>query len=173
MKIGIKAFLVTVICCLTVCIGISMAIEKKPIAPVEQTPSGVQQVYLMPDLIIEKITIETLSSDAKRHNVKIHVKVKNKGGPTSRSLTAEGTARSCAGASKALVEWTENPTKGFNYLCESGISPLAGGASQTFFCTDTVPTGHNRKYRATADHLDWIRESNEGNNVNSAGYVAR
>ena len=149
-----------------------MAEEKKePMAPVQVTP-GVQQVYLMPDLVVEKITIKKVSSDAKRHTVKIYVTVKNNGGPTSRSLTAEGRARSCGGASKALVEWTENPTKGFNYLCESGIPALTGGTCQTFFCTDTIPTGNDRKYRATADHLNWISESNEGNNVNAAGYMA-
>jgi hypothetical protein len=171
MKTGIKTLIVMFICSLSMFIGISIAKEKKPIAPVQETP-GVQQVYLMPDLVVENITIERVSADAKRHTVKIHVTVKNNGGSTSRSLTPEGRARTCGGASKALVEWTENPTKGFNFLCESGISALAGGASQTFFCNDTIPTGSNRKYRATADHLNWIAESNEGNNINAAGYVA-
>ena len=152
----------------------------KPTAPLQLTKKA--------DLIIEKIQIEKIAQDPAiiphdrkvkiRYKVKISITVKNKvlptsGASTADSLTPDGVTAHCGGASKLLLEWTEDPTSGFHRLGEAGISALAPGASKTVSLTQWVPKGAIRKYRATADHLNWIREYSETNNIKSAGYVAR
>ena len=122
------------------------------------------------DLIVEKIEIKKIAQDPAivrvgtptkvKYKVEIKVTVKNK---------AVGVA---AGAFKVLLEWSDNPPAGYNYLSEGGVAALAAGASKTLTFEQWVPKGVARKYRATADHLTWIAESDETNNVNSAGYVA-
>ena len=162
----------------------SMAAEEK----ISKGPDRV----LMPkkaDLIVEKITTQKIDQKPKlippgahvkvSYKVKISVTVKNaafgpRAGSTAASLTPEGRARHCAGASKLLLQWTKDPTTGtFNYLGEAGIPPLNPGESKTVFFTQWVRKGEIRKYIATADHLNWINEWNEMNNVKNAGYIAR
>lgn len=143
------------------------------------------------DLIVENIKLTKIDQKPRltmpgtgkeikniKHKVQITVKVKNNAiGPqaasTENSLTAEGRRRGCGGAFKVLVEWTDDPTRGFNYLAEGGATSLAPGASKTLSFSQWVNQGTNRKYRVTVDHLNWINEWNEGNNVSSAGYMAR
>lgn len=151
-------------------------------------PSGTVMLAKKADLVVDKIIIQKIAQDPAiippgkpvkvRYQVQINVTVKNsamgpKSASTADSLTAEGRARHCAGASKLLLEWTEDPTMGFNRLGEAGIIALAPGASKTVSFTQWVPKGAVRKYRATADHLNWIAEWDKGNNINSAGYIAR
>jgi hypothetical protein len=140
------------------------------------------------DLIVQKIEITKVGQDPAivrpgkptkvRHKVEIKVTVKNNAtglnaASTAASLTAEGSRVGSGGAFKVLVEWSDNPPAGFNYLAEGGVTALAPGASKTLTFVQWVPKGTSRKYRATADHLNWIAEWNEGNNVDTAGYVAR
>jgi hypothetical protein len=157
--------------------GIGLAQQSKPTdpskAPAPSPPGPQAQKEKKPDLVVDSISITKTGEVAGKHKVKVNVTIKNLGGPTAGSLTADGRARACGGASKALVEWTVDPTRGFTRLCESGIGALAAGASQTFFCDDEVPIQGFKKYRVTADYLNWIDESDEGNNINSAGYTAR
>ena len=163
--------------------GLSFAIEKemKPSSemPVEKTPvqkdtSKMMLKKLKPDLIVERIEINNFSTDADSRQVKVTVYIKNQGiASTSSSLTAEGTSRSSGGAFKVQIDWSDNPTTGWNRLCESGVTALSAGAQSNFFCNDDVPKGTARKFRVTVDTLNWINESNETNNVNSAGFVSR
>lgn len=182
-----KIFVVKVIVCMFVSLcfaGISMAQEPKKLGPGE-----IRKIVKKPDLIVENIQIRKIAQDPRiikpgitptvkvRHKVQIIVRVKNKGGiestSTAHSLTAEGRTRRCGGAFKILVEWSDNPLAGFNYLGEAGISALNAGASRTSSFTQWVPFGAARKYRATVDHLEWIDEWDERNNIGSAGYIAR
>ena len=182
-----KIFIVKVIVCMFVSLcfaRISMAQETKKFRP-EETRKIVKKA----DLIVENIQIRKIAQDPRivkpgitpevkvRHKVQITVTVKNKGGinstSTAHSLTAGGRKRRCGGAFKILVEWSDNPLAGFNYLGEAGISALDAGASKTSFFTQWVRFGAARKYRVTADHLDWISEWDERNNIGSAAYIAR
>ena len=124
------------------------------------------------DLVVDSISIARTAVEADVHKVRVNFTIKNNGGSTATSLTAAGRARGCGGCSKALVEWTVDPARGFNRLCEVGVLPLGHAASQSLSCDDQVQIGGFKKYRVTADHLNWVAESNEGNNVNAAGYVA-
>ena len=165
----------------------AVASDKKPAT--KPKPTGTVMLAKKADLVVDKITIKKIAQDPAiippgklvkvRYKVQIDVTVKNKAfgiqaASTADSLTAEGRARHCGGASKLLLEWTEDPTVGFNRLGEAGIIALAPGASKTVSFTQWVPKGAARKYRATADHLNWIAEWHEGDdNINSAGYIAR
>jgi subtilase family serine protease len=163
--------------------GLSFAIEKNmksptemPVekAPAQKDTSKMMLKKLEPDLIVERIEINNFSTDADSRHVKVTVYIKNQGiASTSSSLTAEGISRGSGGAFKAQVDWSDNPTTGWNRLCESGVTALSAGATSNFFCNDDVPKGTARKFRATVDILNWIDESNETNNVNSAGFVSR
>jgi hypothetical protein len=139
------------------------------------------------DLIVESITIKKIAQEPAivkpgvpgkiRNKVEIKVTVKNKAvgvtaASTADSLTAEGIRLRTGGAFKVLVEWSDNPPAGFNYLSEGGVTALAPGASSVLTFEQWVPKGVNRKYRATADYLNWIAEWDETNNVNSAGYIS-
>lgn len=125
------------------------------------------------DLIVEKIEFKKLAQDPAivrpgvptkvKYKVEIKVTVKNK---------VIGPKAASAGAFKVLVEWSDNPPAGFNYLAEGGVASLAPGASKTLTFEQWVFKGTARKYRATADNLNSVDEWDEKNNVNSAGYVA-
>ena len=160
---------------------VALAEDIKKIQPVDMA------LKKKADLIVENITIKKVAQDPAivrpgtptkiKYKVEIKVTVKNKAvGPTAAStadsLTAEGRRLATRGAFKVLLEWSDNPPAGFNYLSEGGVTVLAPGASTTLTFEQWVAKGVNRKYRATADHLDWIAEWDETNNVNSAGYMA-
>jgi hypothetical protein len=152
-------------------VGLSLAKEgpdpsKAPAPP----PPGASAVAVKKaDLVVDRIAVTKTGEAGGMHQVKIDVTVKNNGGPTA---TSKAPGAPGAGESKLLVEWTADPTSGrWNRVCEAGIMPLGHGEVKTVTCNDTVPVGKFKKYRATADHTNWIAESNEGNNVNSAGYT--
>ena len=158
---------VLVICCFAL---VAFAIE---------APKGTVALPKKPDLIIENISFKKIADETKRVQVEISVTVKNqiklpaRCASTSASLTLEGKARACAGAFKVLLEWSDNPPAGFNRLGEAGMTALNCGESKTVKFTQWVTKGVSRKYKATADNLNWINEWDEGNNINSAGYIAR
>mgnify|MGYP001773894061 CR=1 FL=1 len=143
-------------------------------------PSKLKRLELKPDLIIENIDVQRLAQDPpnttpSRIKARITVIVKNRNIPslTENSLTREGQQRQCQGAFKVLVEWTDNPSSGYNYLCVAGIDKLAGGESKTFFCDYWFSYGSSVKIKATVDNLNWIDESDENNNSLLIGYLAR
>lgn len=123
-------------------------------------------VALKPDITINDLRIERVSSTPTEDNVRITVTVMN---------PVRGTS---TGPFKIKVEWTENPSAGFTLLGTSGVANLVNdlaaiavrGETRTF--DHVVPKGKSYKYRATADYMSQVAESNEANNVNSAGYVA-
>jgi hypothetical protein len=146
---------------------------------IEAPSPGTAVIAKKPDLIVENISFSKITDEPTRVQVEISVTVKNQiklpaqCASTAASLTAEGRARACAGAFKVLLEWSDNPPAGFNRLGEAGMTALNCGESKTVKFTQWVAKGTSRKYRATADHLNWINEWDEGNNINSAGYIAR
>jgi hypothetical protein len=105
------------------------------------------------------------------HQIRIDVSVR---------ATTAGSARICSGPFKVKVESTEDPTTGvWNLVGSAGIADMCVGGpvavlpSEKRSFNDTVPAGSFRKYRATVDFLDQVKEANETNNVDSIGYVAR
>jgi hypothetical protein len=85
---------------------------------------------------------------------------------TTESLTVEGIARNAEGRSKVLVEWKDNQGGRFQRLCE--ISVPAFNPPQVTWglsCAERVPSASHYEFRVTADYLNWIDESNEGNNT--------
>jgi hypothetical protein len=137
-------------------------------APALDPPSASARVVKKADLVVEGISVTRTGVADGMHQVRIDVKVKNNGGPTASSKAPGAPG---VGEFKVLVEWTADPTSGWTFLCNGGILPLGHGESNTITCTDRIPIGKFKKYRATADYTNWIAESNEGNNVNSAGYT--
>jgi hypothetical protein len=133
------------------------------VANAAEKPPG---VALKPDISITDMKIERISSTPTEDNVRISVTVIN---------PVRGTS---TGPFKIKVEWTENPSAGFTLLGTSGVANLVNdpssiavrGETRTF--DHVVPKGKSYKYRATADYMSQVAESNEANNVNSAGYVA-
>lgn len=151
--------------------GISLAKEAPDPSkiPARVVPPHAERMALKADLVVDRISVTKTGEGGGMHQVKIDVTVKNNGGPTA---TSKAPGAPGAGESKLLVEWTANPTTGpWNRVCEAGIMPLRHGEVKTVTCNDTVPVGKFKKYRATADHTNWIAESEEGNNVNNAGYT--
>lgn len=144
------------------------------------SPAGTVALAKKPDLIVENISFLKITDEPTRVQVEISVTVKNQNklpaqcASTAASLTAEGRARACAGAFKVLLEWSDNPPAGFNRLGEAGMTALNCGESKTVKFTQWVAKGTSRKYKATADNLNWINEwGDDTNNINSAGYIAR
>jgi hypothetical protein len=82
------------------------------------------------------------------------------------------------GPFKVKVEWTSDPTRGYNLLGTGGVTGLnydmASAAirnRKTLSFSHQVPTGESYKYRVTADYLNQVDEADETNNVSSAGYT--
>jgi hypothetical protein len=136
-------------------IGLADAAGKPPVIAVK------------PDIIIKDMSIDRTGATPAGNEVLISVTVLN---------SAPGTS---TGPFKIMVEWTEDPTAGFNLLGTSGVSNLINdpsavavrGETRTF--EHVVPSGKAYKYRVTADYMGQVAEANEANNVASAGYVAR
>lgn len=95
------------------------------------------------------------------------------------TIAASCALTRCSGPFKVRVDSTDDPTTGrWTLVGEAGVAdlcvrPAGATVSVERSFTDTVPAGAFRKYRATADPINQVSERNEGNNVGSAGYVAR
>ncbi len=137
--------------------GAAIAADKPPVTPVK----------VKPDITISDLSITRLSATPTSDNIRISATSINR---------VRGTS---TGPFKIKVEWTEDPTVGWNLLGTSGIANLFNdpaaaavrGETRTF--DHAVPKGKAYKYRVTADYMGQVDESNEANNVNSAGYIAR
>jgi hypothetical protein len=175
-----SACLLRFVCIICICMSAvyALAIDMKEKAPVPAEQVSPQKTYpniqlnqgytriLKPDLVVERLNIEIspIGTGTIAWKAKVIVTVKNLGGSTSaHTLTTEGAARRSEGAFKVKLEWTDDRS-GYIGLCDSGIAELARGASKDFFCEDTIPSMTFRRYRATADYMNWIDESNETNN---------
>ncbi len=150
---------------LAACIAIVMT--SVVLAEAAKAPDSPDVVKLKPDIVISDVKINLVSSIPTGKNVQINVTVVNK---------IQNTA---TGPFKVKVEWTENPTAGFNLLGIGGITNLAYDSAsavvqnaKTLSFNHQVPNGKSYKYRVTADYLNQVDEVNEANNVSSAGYTA-
>jgi hypothetical protein len=133
----------------------------------EQATTTTRMMKVLPDLIVKSVKVtktgETAGGD---HEVLIEVVVMNT------------VPRSSAGASKLKCEFTEDPTIGFTFLAQAGITSLSYGMhlakapSKKVTFTHVVPHGKAYKYRLMADYTDLVKECKEDNNYNSAGYNA-
>ena len=153
--------------CALFLLGILAVIIATASASAAKAPGSGEAVKLKPDIVIKDVNITRISVVPEGHNVRINV--------TAANLVA-GTS---TGPFKVKVEWTEDPTTGFNLLATGGVANLANNPAsviayqgKTLSFNQLVPTGKAYKYRITADYLNQVDEANETNNVTSAGYFA-
>jgi hypothetical protein len=137
------------------------------LAEAAKAPDSPEAVKLKPDIAISEVKISRISVVPAGDNVQINVTVVNR---------IRGTS---TGPFKVKVEWTEDPTVGFNLLGTGGVTNLAYDSAsvvvrngKTLSFNQLVPTGKSYKYRVTADYLNQVDEADETNNVASAGYIA-
>ncbi|MBN1234515.1 MAG: hypothetical protein JW999_00520 [Methanotrichaceae archaeon] len=149
---------------LAACIAIVMTFAV--LSDAAKAPDIPDSVKLKPDIVISDLKINRISVVPAGHNVQINVTAANRIMDTA------------TGAFKVKVEWTENPTVGFNLLGTGGVTNLAYSStsavirnSKTLSFNHQVPTGKSYKYRVTADYMNQVDEANEANNVASAGYT--
>ncbi len=148
-----------------VCIAVVMAFAV--LAEAAKAPGSPGATLLKPDIAISDVKITRMSVVPAGDNVQINVTVVNK---------IRGTS---TGPFKVKVEWTEDPTVGFNLVGTGGVVNLAYDSasvvvqnSKTLIFYHLVPAGKSYKYRVTADYLNQVDEANEANNVTSVGYIA-
>jgi hypothetical protein len=147
---------------------VTAAIVMSPVAIVEaaKAPASTDSVKIKPDIAISDLKINRISVVPSGHNVLVNVTVIN---PVRNTAT---------GPFKVKVEWTSDPTRGYNLLGTGGVTGLnydmtsaAIKNKKTLSFTHQVPTGESYKYRVTADYLNQVDEADETNNVSSAGYT--
>jgi hypothetical protein len=145
-----------------------VALVMSPVALVEaaKAPASTNAVKIKPDIAISDLKINRISVVPSGHNVQIDVTVIN---PVRNTAT---------GPFKVMVEWTSDPTRGYNLLGIGGVTGLNYDMAsaviknrKTLSFSHQVPTGESYKYRVTADYLNQVDEADETNNVSSAGYT--
>jgi len=131
-----------------------------------KAPGSPDSVKIKPDIKISDLKINRISMVPAGHNVQIEVTVVN-------PVRDTGT-----GPFKVKVEWTSDPTKGYNLLGSGGVTSLDYNSAsatvnnrKTLTFDHLVPTGQSYKYRVTADYLNQVDEADETNNLASAGYT--
>ncbi len=139
-----------------------------------------KRIAFKPDLVVDGISAEIVDRDPRnttteRVKVRVTVRVKNRviNSSTADSLTQEGRNRRCGGSFKVLLEWSDNPPAGYNYMCHAGVTALGGGQTDSFYCEQWFPYGASLKFKATVDYLNFIDESDENNNTKVHAYWAR
>jgi len=149
---------------LMVCIAVLMA--SAALVEAAKAPGTPDSVKNKPDIKIGDLKVNRISVNPAGHNVQIEVTVVN---PVRDTAT---------GPFKVKVEWTEDPTSGFNLLASGGVASLdynsasvAANNQKTLTFNHQVPTGRSYKYRVTADYLNQVDEADETNNLASAGYT--
>lgn len=144
------------------------AIVMSPVAMVEaaKAPASSDAVKIKPDIAISELKINRISVVPSGHNVLVNVTVIN---PVRNTAT---------GPFKVKVEWTSDPTMGYNLLGTGGVTGLNYDMAsaviknrKTLSFSHQVPTGESYKYRVTADYLNQVDEADETNNLSSAGYT--
>lgn len=131
-----------------------------------KAPDIPEGVKIKPDIKISELKINRVNVLPAGHNVQINVTVSNPRIDTS------------TGPFKVKVEWTSNPTRGYNLLATGGVTNLGYSSSsaiinnaKTLSFNHQVPTGQSYKYLVTADYLNQVDEADETNNLASAGYT--
>lgn len=154
-----------------------MDMQKVPAPDVHKM---LQKITMKPDLIVDSISAEIVDRQPRnvttqRVKVRVTVRVKNRvaRSTTADFLTREGRNRRCGGSFKVLLEWSDNPPQGYNYMCNAGIMALGGGQTSSFYCERWFPYGTALKFKATVDYLNFIDESNENNNTRVYPFWAR
>ena len=149
---------------LTVCVAIVMT--SAVLVEAAKAPNSPDAVKIKPDVVISDLKINRISVVPAGHNVQINVTVVN---PVRNTAT---------GPFKVKVEWTNNPTRGYNLLGSGGVTTLDYDLAsaviknrKTLSFNHQVPTGESYKYRVTADYLNQVDEADETNNVAIAGYT--
>ena len=149
---------------LAVCISIVMT--SILLVEAAKAPAPPDAIKIKPDIGISDLKINRISVVPTGHNVQIAVTVVN---PVKDSRT---------GPFKVKVEWTNNPTRGFNLLGTGGVTSLDFNSAsaviqnkKTLTFNHLVPTGESYKYRVTADYMNQVDEADETNNIASAGYT--
>jgi hypothetical protein len=149
---------------LTICMAI--VITSAVLVEAAKAPDSPGAVKIKPDVVISDIKINRISVVPAGHNVQINVTVVN---PVRNTAT---------GPFKVKVEWTNDPTRGYNLLGSGGVTTLDYDLAsaviknrKTLSFNHQVPTGESYKYRVTADYLNQVDEADETNNVAAAGYT--
>lgn len=149
---------------LTVCIAIVMT--SAVLVEAAKVPDSPDAVKIKPDVIISDLKINRINVVPAGHNVQINVTVVN---PARNTAT---------GPFKVKVEWTNDPTRGYNLLGSGGVTTLDYDLAsaviknrKTLSFNHQVPMGESYKYRVTADYLNQVDEADETNNVANAGYT--
>jgi hypothetical protein len=120
------------------------------------------------DLIVEKVEINR----DYPNDVDVVITIKNKGGSTSHSLSDKGSSHGSQGECIAIVKWRSSQSEKYiKQLCKATVPKLSTNQTYKFSCHDIVPQLHMHEYRAEVDTLNWIDESNEKNNTNTAHVV--
>lgn len=149
---------------LTVCLALVMT--SAVLVEAAKAPGSPDAVKIKPDVVISDLKINRISVVPTGHNVQINVTVVN---PVRNTAT---------GPFKVKVEWTNNPTRGYNLLGSGGVTTLDYDLAsaiiknrKTLSFNHLVPMGESYKYRVTADYLNQVNEADETNNVTNAGYT--
>jgi len=131
-----------------------------------KAPDSPAAVKIKPEIVISDLKINRLSVVPAGHNVQINVTVVNR------------IRNTATGPFKVKLEWTNNPTIGYNLLGSGGVTNLEYNLAsaviknrKTLSFNHQVPLGESYKYRVTADYLNQVDETDESNNVASAGYT--
>jgi hypothetical protein len=148
----------------TICIAIVMT--SAVLVEAAKVPDSPDAVKIKSDVIISDLKINRINVVPSGHNVQINVTVVN---PVRNTAT---------GPFKVKVEWTDNPTRGYNLLGSGGVTTLDYDLAsaiiknrKTLSFNHQVPIGESYKYRVTADYLDQVDEADETNNIANAGYT--
>jgi len=132
-------------------------------AAVSKTPVA-EKVLIKPDIVLGELEITPLSVlGSGDHRVQIKAIVTN---PVARSSTGAFTVRASVKTSADLYfRIADESVPG---LANTGATAKAPMATVLFY--DTVPIGHTKHYRVTADVWGRVTEINEGNNQRDASY---
>lgn len=151
------------------CLFVLAAMVMSPVqlaAAAKAPASAGAAVKIKPDIVISEIKINRVSVIPSGHNIQINVTVANR------------MINTATGPFKVKVEWTSDPTRGYNLLGTGGVTSLNYDLAsaiiknrKTLSFNHQVPTGESYKYRVTADYLNQVDEADETNNVSSAGYT--
>ena len=143
---------------------------REPVLEIERAVTGIKS-----DIAISKVQFIKRGEDIGGTDlITIKVEIEN------------NIFKSSTGPFKVRIEWTENPTLGFNHLGDGEVVNLSNpndghwasealtlGPPKILNFSHEVPAGKSYQYRVTADYLYQVDESNEGNNIKSAGYINR
>lgn len=149
---------------LAVCLAIVMT--SAVLVEAAKVPGSPDAVKIKPDVIISDLKINRIDVVPAGHNVLINVTVMN---PVRNTAT---------GPFKVKVEWTVDPSMGYNLLGSGGVTNLDYDLAsaviknrKTLSFPHQVPMGKSYKYRVTADYMNQVDEADETNNLASAGYT--